>query len=268
MFRGERADAHDILIVESYRVDFHVHTRVSPDALDRPETVVDAARRQGLDAIAITDHDRSAAYSRLCDLGLADPAGRPVDGLLVIPGVEVSCLEGHVLVLGATFDSPGPITAAQAVATAHARGAIAAAAHPFDRFRSGVGIATLGRVGFDAVEAWNSKTIERHSNDSARAFALEHDLPMIGGSDAHFAAAVGRACTLVTCDEFTAAGVLSAVRSRRTEIVPGAHSAREILRYWGRGWLTRPWLFDMARRGAAAAAWRGSPRRREPVADA
>lgn len=239
------------------RVDFHVHTRVSPDALDRPEAVVDAARAAGLDAIAITDHDRSSAYTRLCDLGLADPHGNPVDGFLVIPGVEVSCVEGHVLVIGATFDTPDAIPASQALAMAHARGAIAAAAHPFDRLRSGVGHATLRRVAFDAVETWNSKTIEAGSNRAAGEFARAHALPEIGGSDAHFAAALGRAHTLVSCDEFTVKGVLEAVLAHRTRVVPGAHSTRELLRYWGRGWLTRPWVFDMARRGAAAA-WRGT----------
>jgi predicted metal-dependent phosphoesterase TrpH len=251
--------------VDTRSVDFHVHTRVSPDALDRPETVVEAARRAGLDAIAITDHDRSAAYARLCELGLADPSGRPVDGFLVIPGVEVSCVEGHVLVLGATFDSPESPLASEAVERAHELGAIAAAAHPFDRLRSGVGLATLQRVAFDAVEAWNSKTIEAGSNRSAGEFARSHGLPVIGGSDAHFAAALGRAHTLVTCDDFSVRGVLRAVLAHRTQVVPGAHSTRELLRYWGRGWLTRPWVFDMARR-SAAAAWRGSPKRRALVA--
>jgi len=247
--------------VDTRRIDFHVHTRVSPDALDRPEAVVEAARHAGLDAIAITDHDRSGAYARLCAVGLADPAGEAVDGFLVIPGVEVSCTEGHVLVLGAAFDTPEPIAASEAVERAHWCGAIAAAAHPFDRLRSGVGLATLERVAFDAVEAWNSKTIEPGSNRSAGEFARSRGLPVIGGSDAHFAAALGRAHTLVSCDEFTVAGVLRAVLAHRTEIVPGAHSTRELLRYWGRGCFTRPWVFDMARRGAAAA-WRGSPRRR------
>ncbi len=247
--------------MQSWRIDFHVHTRVSPDALDRPEAVVLAARAAGLDAIAITDHDRSAAYARLCAQGLADPEGRPVDGLLVIPGVEVSCVEGHVLVLGATFDSPGPISAARAVAMAHERGAIAAAAHPFDRLRSGVGPHVLGNTAFDAVEAWNSKTIEPGSNRAAGRFAVEHELPQIAGSDAHFAAALGRAHTLVACEEFSVRGVLDAVLAGRTEIVPGSHSTGEMLRYWGRGWLTRPWVFDMARRGAAAA-WRGPARQR------
>ncbi len=254
-----------LFIVDTRRVDFHVHTRVSPDALDRPEAVVEAARHAGLDAIAITDHDRSAAYSRLCALGLADPSGAPVDGFLVIPGVEVSCIEGHVLVLGTTFDTPEPIPAAEAAQLAHARGAIAAAAHPFDRLRSGVGQATLEAVPFDAVEAWNSKTIEPGSNRSAGEFAAAHGLPVIAGSDAHFAAAVGRAHTLVTCDEFNVAGVLRAVAAHRTELVPGAHSTREMLRYWGRGCFTRPWVFDMARR-SATAAWRGSPRRHTAIA--
>jgi predicted metal-dependent phosphoesterase TrpH len=239
------------------RIDLHVHTRVSPDALDRPEALVRAARDRGLDGIAITDHDRGCAYNQLVDLGLADRTGEPVDGFLVIPGVEVSTKQGHVLVLGEAFSSParaGGITAEALVHRARDRGLFTVAAHPFDRCRSGVGKSVLDRVPFDAVEVFNSKSLEPGSNLRAALYARQHGLPGVAGSDAHFADTIGRAHTIVDCTHFTTKGVLAALRLGQTAIHAGVHTPAELARYWVRGWFTRPWLADWACR-AAKSLW-------------
>lgn len=230
----------------------HVHSRVSPDALTPPEVVVDAARRAGLDGVAITDHDRGGAYEQLVRAGLADRSGRAVDGFLVIPGVEVSALEGHVLVLGAAFDARAGLSAKAVVREAHRRGALAVAPHPFDRCRSGVGAGVLDSLPFDAIEGCNAKSNEGRSNATATRYAARRGLPMVAGSDAHFASVIGRAHTIVTCEELSVPAVLSAVRAGATELVRGVHTPAELARYLAGGWLTRPWLFDLVKRTAAA----------------
>lgn len=235
-----------------YAIDLHVHTRISPDGLARPERAVAAARARGLDGIAITDHDRRGGYDRLVKLGLADPSGRAVDGFLVIPGVEVSCLEGHVLVLGATFNAEPGCTAEEVVRRARQLGGIAVAAHPLERTRSGVGRRVLESVAFDAIEAFNSKTLERKANQGAEDWARERGVPMVAGSDAHFARTIGRAHTVVECQELSVAGVLEGVLAGRTELVKGMHSVGEVAQYLAGGWLTRPWLIDLARRARMA----------------
>ncbi len=235
-----------------YALDLHVHTRVSPDGLARPEHAVAAAKARGLHGVAITDHDRRGGYDRLVKLGLADPSGRAVDGFLVIPGVEVSCVEGHVLVLGATWNAEPGCTAAEVVHRARQLGGIAVAAHPLERTRSGVGRSVLEATGFDAVEAFNSKTLERKANQGAEEWARSRGVPVIAGSDAHFARTIGRAHTLVDAAELSVRGVLEAVLAGRTELVKGTHTARELVQYWAGGWCTRPWLIDLARRARAA----------------
>ncbi|QSG06055.1 PHP domain-containing protein [Halapricum desulfuricans] len=62
------------------RADLHVHTTVSDGELD-PEAVPAAARQTGLDAVAITDHDRLQP-------GLDDPVVRR-EGLTVVHGIEL-----------------------------------------------------------------------------------------------------------------------------------------------------------------------------------
>ena len=241
-------------LMPRYRLDMHVHTRVSPDGLDLPEKVVDAAVRAGLDGIVITDHDRGDAYDRLVELGLADPSGEPVNGFLVVPGVEVSCNEGHVLVIGAAWSAPAGLLAREVALRAHEQGALCVAPHPFDRFRSGVGRTTLDEVSFDAIEVCNSKTLDMRSNTLAAEYAEKTALPGLAGSDAHEAATVGRAHTLVDAERLSVRAVVNAVAAGEVEVVHGLHTRGEIARYLARGWVTRPWLVDWASRMCGRAA--------------
>jgi hypothetical protein len=90
-------------------LDLHMHTTCSDGAF-APEAVAAQARRAGLHAIAITDHDTMAGVER------ARSAGAEV-GLLVIPGTELSVsFDGrdmHLLGYGVAPDDPavGAVTA-------------------------------------------------------------------------------------------------------------------------------------------------------------
>src|SRR5690348_12143013 len=67
----------------SGRADLHVHTTHS-DGTYTPAQVVELARRSGLAAVAVTDHDTLS--------GVADAqAAAAGSGLEVVPGVEISC---------------------------------------------------------------------------------------------------------------------------------------------------------------------------------
>ena len=69
-------------------VDLHVHSTAS-DGSRPPAEVVAAAKRAGLSAIALTDHDTVA--------GIDDATRAGVElGVRVVPGVELSAVEGDV----------------------------------------------------------------------------------------------------------------------------------------------------------------------------
>lgn len=65
------------------RIDLHTHSTFS-DGSDSPTVVVQEAARVGLDVVALTDHDVVDGWSE------ADRAGHAV-GVVVVPGIEVSC---------------------------------------------------------------------------------------------------------------------------------------------------------------------------------
>lgn len=194
---------------EPARYDLQVHTDASPCSLAAPEIVVETAVSAGFDGIAITDHDTTEGVE-------AARAAAP-EGFDVIPGVEVTTTEGHLLALGlespplpGESSAPGadPLTVVDVI---HERGGVAVLAHPFDRLRehfetgpaADAPLHQLAEV-VDAVEAVNSRCLREAYNDRAREFAARLDLPTTGGSDAHFPMEVGRAYTVCEGDPIRA----------------------------------------------------------------
>ncbi len=65
------------------RIDLHTHSNVS-DGTEEPAALIESARRAGLDAVALTDHDSTAGWG-------AASAAADAAGIRFIPGMEVSC---------------------------------------------------------------------------------------------------------------------------------------------------------------------------------
>ncbi|MFB6297073.1 MAG: CehA/McbA family metallohydrolase [Salinirussus sp.] len=196
------------------RFDPHVHTAASYDATAPVEAVLDRAVEVGLDAVAITDHDTlSGARTAL-------ESGR--DGLTVIPGVEVSTGDGHLLALGvAERPAPGRPLAAT-VETVRELGGAAVIPHPLQRSRHGVGRRALRDCDPDGIETYNAMAVTGIRNRRARRFARGAGYPKLGGSDAHAVATVGHAYTevdLPATEPVTPDLIVSAVRAGETRVV-------------------------------------------------
>jgi predicted metal-dependent phosphoesterase TrpH len=190
-------------------LDLHAHTRFfhgrerAARAFDPVghRLLVGVARRRGLDGVALTNHD----YYR----PLGDPTGE--EGVLSLPGIEISTTRGHVVVIGPdppTRTRPGELTPREAVDLAHERGCVAIIAHPFRN-------STIREtdVAFDAIEL-NGK--HPRTWPLVREIAEARDLPLVGGSDAHYPVEVGRAYTRIDAEP-TPEAVVEAVRGGRVE---------------------------------------------------
>lgn len=191
-----------------YRIDLHAHTRFFHghrrlgDAYDPlgVRLLAGTARARGLDGVATTNHD----YYRRFEGEVA--------GVAVIPGIEVSTSRGHVLVVGPDPPAetrPGELTPGETVDLAHDRGCAAVIAHPYRN-------STVREVDadFDAIEV-NGK--HPRTREWVERLAADHDLPMTGGSDAHYPVEVGRAYTAVDVEEPTPENVVRAIREGRIE---------------------------------------------------
>jgi predicted metal-dependent phosphoesterase TrpH len=197
-----------------FRIDPHVHSHFSGDGVSSPESMIRSAKKAGLDGIALTDHNTCDGCRHLLDKGLIREDGEAVDGFLVIPGVEISTAEGHLLCLGVWLPNGlKGIPAKEAIAMVRAQNGVAIPAHPYDKMRSGIREAHLDVLEMDALEVFNAATALKRHNDSARTYAMRRGLPMTAGSDAHHHRAVGRSHTLFRAPTLSVSAILGSLAS-------------------------------------------------------
>jgi predicted metal-dependent phosphoesterase TrpH len=184
--------------------DLHVHTNFSKDGESSVEEILKRAEEVGLDAIAITDHDSVDGAKRALTCTTT---------VLVIPGIEVSTKQGHLLVLGVTDVIPAGLDVIVTVEIARRMGALAILPHPYHVWRHGV--ARRKKAGMDvvdAVEVFNSRYIVGSANTKAARIAKRLGKPCVGGSDAHNARFVGFGRTFVDAEKNIPA-ILEAIRA-------------------------------------------------------
>lgn len=172
------------------RVDMHLHTDASPDSSLTVEEAIETAKSKGLAGIAVTDHNTMEAVDSAVKLG-------EEKGLLVIPGVEVSTKEGHLLVYGVRSPPAADVSMADTIGEVHEARGIAVMSHPFRRFHGAGRRVDVKGLRLDGIETFNGHTSEG-SNDLARKLAEEVSLKGIGGSDAHNRAEIGNCYTEFT----------------------------------------------------------------------
>jgi hypothetical protein len=211
-------------------VELHSHSALSYDAHDPVELLLEQAAAVGLDALAVTDHDEIDASLRAADIA-------PEYGLVGIPGIEISSAAGHVLGLGVAEAVPPGLTFMETLDRIRDQGGIAVIPHPFQKSRHGVAPhVTEGELASgDAMEVYNSRLLTGLANRWAESFAVDHDLPMTAGSDAHISEMVGQAVTRVETDERDARAILDAVTEGRTQVVGKRTPWRISLRQFGGG---------------------------------
>ena len=217
--------------------DLHCHSWYSGDAVSSPEELIASARRKGLHGFAITDHNTCDAYHYMVDHGLARWDGTPVDDFLVIPGVEVSTADGHLLCIGTVLPQLKGRPAGEVAAAIQASGGLAIPAHPYDRFRAGIREETLDTLKVDAIEVFNAAISHRSFNASALSYAERRGLPMIASSDAHHEAAIGASHVILDTADFTVRGVLQAIvrgARRHERLLPFRDKLRKTLNNWFR----------------------------------
>ncbi|RAP45636.1 MAG: metal-dependent phosphoesterase [Methanosphaera sp. rholeuAM6] len=174
------------------KIDTHIHSKYSKDSITPLEDIIRYAQKIGLNAIAITDHDEIEGTWAIQKL--------EHEGLILIPGEEVSSTKGHIVALGIN-DYVKPLqTPEETVDQIHDNAGIAIAAHPYCYYRSGVGD-IVRSLDVDAMETKNSRFILGVSNYLAKQASIKNNIPEIGASDAHFIKGIGRCYTEIPeCD--------------------------------------------------------------------
>ncbi|HEX5189881.1 MAG TPA: PHP-associated domain-containing protein [Streptosporangiaceae bacterium] len=170
------------------RVDCHLHTVASGDAITTLDQLADRAAAERIDVVCITDHNETAAALAAAASGLR--------GVRVIVGEEVRTRAGEVIGLFLTERIPYVLPVADAVARIRAQGGLVYLPHPYDAARGSVGAAAdrLCADGMaDVIEVFNTKIADQDLNARAADLAARWRLPGAAGSDAHDPAGIGAA---------------------------------------------------------------------------
>jgi predicted metal-dependent phosphoesterase TrpH len=191
-----------------------VHSQWSPDSRLSLEAAVDRLGFAGLSGFALTDHNTIAGHRSLRELAERYPM------YSFVPGVEISTVEGHLLVYGVNELPPVHAPLEETLDWVRSRGAVSVLAHPFRRAH-GVGRAVAENARVDGLEALNGHN-GSVANARAELLAARRGIAATGGGDAHDAAGLGRGFTEFPSEVRTVEEVLGAIRSART--TPGGRS--------------------------------------------
>ena len=218
-----------------YHGEFHAHTYYS-DGDYSPNQLIELALAEGLDFLAITDHNTIDAFREVSQ----EP------DLLIIPGLEVTLTEGHFNVFGISgwLDWMEPICVGQITTSLTgqfrtttdlirhiaATGLLTSMNHPLLKPWEWRDETTDLRF-LNCLEIWNDPSWPDNVQANPRAVALWTDslnagyrLTGIGGSDYHRPAPrpgenkpaerLGLPCTYVYASELSTPAILAGLRQR------------------------------------------------------
>jgi hypothetical protein len=204
------------------KADLHVHTTYSRDSVITPKELVFYAKKRGLTAVAVTDHNQVEGALKIA---------KQTD-FLIIPGTEVSSQNGHIVGLNVSEPITRGLSADETVERIHEVGGVAVACHPFALFKGSIGEHVSAK--FDAVEAINASAFPfNRATRKAHQLAERLKLPKVAGTDAHYGPVIGQAYTLIAA-EANAEDIVKAIVNGRCEPAGTAMSLSMRLENQGR----------------------------------
>jgi hypothetical protein len=205
---------------DEFCLDLHVHSNCSLDGLIPPAELVRLAVLRGLRGISLNDHNSVRG------LRTAEEAARKVPGFILVPGIEISSRDGHMLALGVREKLRKGLSAEETFDAIVSAGGLPVATHPYRSF-NGLGEDIVRRLGFPAIEVINARS-PRYKN--ARSLRLNAELKrgITAGSDCHRPPELGRAFTIVPGEPKGMEEVLELIRRKRSWAGGRSATLREI----------------------------------------
>ena len=187
-------------------IDLHMHEmNFSTDSFLSLDEIVKQAKKRGLDAICITDHD---------SMGLREYAEEysKKSGFPIFVGIEFYSLQGDILAFGIDDYPKERVSAQEFIDFVHERGGVVISAHPFRHNRRGLEQNLDTLQGVDAIEILNGSTLA-DATMMAVKYAKKHGFAITGGSDCHHPENVGICATYFPGEIKTMEDLVEAIRN-------------------------------------------------------
>ncbi len=190
------------------KLDLHIHSQYSEDATGSPKDIIKILQKKGLQGMAIADHNTVEG-------GLKALKVKPKE-FIVIPGVEISTKDGHMLALNVTENIKSHLSVEETVEKIIDVGGLPVVPHLF-RNMSGIKKEKLRniRTKISAIEVFNSCSLPQTNLKTAK-IAKEYGLGGTGGSDAHDPIYAGYAYTTVDNTDINIDSILSEINKKKT----------------------------------------------------
>jgi len=154
-----------------------------------PKELVFYAKKSGLNAVAVTDHNRVEGALKIA---------KETD-FLIIPGIEVTSADGHIVGLNLKEIIPRGLSAVETINRIHTAGGVAVACHPYVLFKGCLGNNVCAE--FDAIEIINARAFPFKRSVKKATEAAEHfKLSRVAGTDAHYGPQIGYGYTVIDAE--------------------------------------------------------------------
>jgi len=195
------------------KVDFHIHTGEDPQDYIPYNSfqLIDVASQKGFDALAITNHNAVFFNPEIAQYA-------EKKGILLIPGMEATFSDAHVLILNPDFQINPKGRSLKELPNIKKEDNLIIAPHPFfPRFKSLESDLLTYIHLFDAIEFAQYYNRLINFNKKAIETALEYNKPLIATSDCHFLWQFGDTFSLVEAKK-DIPSIIKAVKSGKVEI--------------------------------------------------
>ena len=184
-------------------IDMHIHTKPASACSDLdPAEMIEEAKKIGLDGVCLTEHDKIWHPDTVRNL-------RKEHGFLVLGGVEITSMDGDVLVFGLEKEINGIVSVDELRRLVDEVEGVMIAAHPFrgsflegkDFFVPGLTLTVEEACKkpflkpMDTIESINGENSDVE-NEFAEKVCQRLNLTGTGGSDAHSRSEVGHVVTI------------------------------------------------------------------------
>jgi predicted metal-dependent phosphoesterase TrpH len=190
------------------KLDLHIHSQYSEDGAGTPELIIKSLQKKGIRGMAITDHNTIKGSLKALKVAPKD--------FIVVPGIEISTDEGHIIALNVKEDIPKRLSVIETVDKIIDLNGIPLVPHLY-RPMSGIKEDKLKKIlkKISVIEVFNSCSVPQTNLKTAK-IAKKYNLGGTGGSDAHTPLYAGYGYTTVNTTDTDVDTIISEIIKKKT----------------------------------------------------